>query len=417
MVGVSAALALQARGRQVTLIDAMAPGRQTSFGNAGVISRGSVVPPNTPAIWRNLHRFAGNRHPAVRYSAGHLARHGRWTYGFLRAATARRVAVTAEALNSLVADAVDRHAELMRDAAIEHRLRRTGWLKLFRGERSLAAFGVERAFYDRFGIGYRVLRGAQIAEVEPHLAPIFTAGVLVEDSASVDDPGAVVAAYADLFAARGGTILTAGIDELLADHRRRPAVRLSDGRTIEGDDVVVALGPWSAEVLARPGVRMPLGYERGYHRHYAPDGNSRIARPIHDVDGHYVVTPMERGIRVTTGIELADRDAPANPAQSQAVEPLMRQALAVGPPVEGGDWHGSRPSLPDGRPAIGAAPGLARVWCAFGHGHIGFSTGPISGELVAQMIVGEPPSIDVVPFDPGRFARRRRRFGVASNML
>jgi D-amino-acid dehydrogenase len=165
---------------------------------------------------------------------------------------------------------------------------------------------------------------------------------------------------------------------------------------------VVALGPWSADLLRPLGYRVPLAFERGYHQEFKPNPARSLSRPIHDADGSFVMTPMENGIRVSSGVELTARDAASSVAQLKAVVPLARGVAEFGEAV-GEVWRGARPTLPDSLPMIGAAPNHRGLWLAFGHQHIGFTTGPATGAAIGAMIAGRSPSFDVAAFAPGRY--------------
>jgi D-amino-acid dehydrogenase len=178
-------------------------------------------------------------------------------------------------------------------------------------------------------------------------------------------------------------------------------VVLADGE-IFARHVVVALGPWSSDILRPLGYRVPLAFERGYHREFKPNPARSLRRPIHDADGSFLMTPMEQGIRVTSGVELTGRDAPSSFAQLDQVVPLARGVVEFGDAV-GEVWRGSRPTLPDSLPMIGPAPRHAGLWLAFGNQHIGFTTGPATGAAIAAMIGGAQPPYDVAPFAPGRY--------------
>jgi D-amino-acid dehydrogenase len=165
---------------------------------------------------------------------------------------------------------------------------------------------------------------------------------------------------------------------------------------------VVALGPWSADLLRPLGYRVPLAYERGYHREFKPNPARSLQRPIHDAEGSFLMSPMENGIRVTSGVELTDRDAPSSFAQLDQVVPLARGVVEFGEAV-GDPWRGARPTLPDSLPMIGPAPRHAGLWLAFGNQHIGFTTGPATGTAIAAMIGGTAPPFDATPFAPSRY--------------
>jgi len=166
--------------------------------------------------------------------------------------------------------------------------------------------------------------------------------------------------------------------------------------------VVVALGPWSADLLRPLGYHVPLAFERGYHQEFKPNPARSLRRPIHDAEGSFLMTSMEQGIRVTTGVELTARDAPSSFAQLDSVVPLARGVVEFGAAV-GEPWRGARPTLPDSLPMIGPAPRHSGLWLAFGNQHIGFTTGPATGAAIAAMIAGTQPPFHAAPFSPGRY--------------
>ena len=404
IVGVSIAAHLVRRGQTVVLIDRRPPGRATSAGNAGVISRGSVLPLNAPALWRALPAYALNRSPSVRYDARALPRLLPWLARFLAGATPARARATAVAMNGLLAGALDAHIELMDAAGARHRLRPTGYMKLFRTEPAFRRNAAERAVLTDFGIVHDVLDAPALRILEPHLAPAFSHAVLVRDSASVDDPAAVTAAYADWVRHQGGTLLRAtvqAIDRTPDGYR----LRTDAGDALDAETVVIAAGPWSGDLMAGLGLRVPLAAERGYHRRFGLIGNRRLGRPVHDVEGHYVMTCLGDAVQVSTGVELADRDAPSTGHQLARAETAARTAFSFGEPL-GETWRGARPSLPDGRPMIGPVAGWPGLWCAFGHGHVGLSAGPVTGRLLAEaMTTGQVPDV-LRPFAPDRYLGR-----------
>ena len=168
-------------------------------------------------------------------------------------------------------------------------------------------------------------------------------------------------------------------------------------------DAVVALGPWSDEVLAAQGIRVPLGVKRGYHMHYRAKGNATLARPVIDTDNGFALVAMTRGIRLTTGAEFTTRDAPATPVQLARVEPVARAMFPLEERIEATPWLGARPYLPDMVPMIGPVTGRAGLWADFGHHHLGFTLGPVSGRLLAELITGAATFTDPHPYRVERF--------------
>lgn len=406
MVGVSCALEFQSRGWTVTLLDRRAPGQETSWGNAGVLASSSLIPFNNPMLWRSLPRLLAHRSPALRHDPFYALRRLPWVVAFLARARAAPFEQTAAALDGLIRLSRQTHDQWMREAGVAHRLRDNGWLFLYRSQAAFDAAAPAREVYARFGVQTEALDAAGLRALEPDLAPIFPRALWFSGSASVDSPGAVVQAYAERFAARGGRLLCDEVCGLQPDPASPAgwAVRTAAGRTLSAQQVVVALGPWSRNALQRwCGLTIPMAYERGYHMHHAAAGAARLQRPIYDTGGGYVLSPMEQGLRLSTGVEWADLDAPSRTTQLDLAQAAARQAFPLGEALDATAWRGARPTLPDSRPMIGPAPGRAGLWLALGHQHIGFATGPGTARVLADLMQGQRPEIDPAPFRPLRF--------------
>ena len=406
-VGVSSAIHLQRRGWRVTLVDRGEPGGGTTHGNAGVINPGSIVPLNSPDLHRVLAGLLGNRHAALRYDRRHVLAELPWALAYLRASKTRAATETARALATLTRDVLEEHRALMQRTGNLHRLTEVGWLKAYRRSRDPGHTSFEERLLAECGIATVRHDAASLAELEPALKPIFVAATELPGGGLVDRPGELFAEHAARFVADGGTLERR---EVTGVEATETGLRLcTDGPGLACGRLVIAAGPWSGELLASVGYEVPLGVERGYHAHYEPTGEHRLGRSVHDVDASYVVGPMGGALRVTTGVELAPRDAPSNLAQLEQVEPRVREAIDIGERTPERVWRGARPTLPDSRPAIGAVPGRDDLWVNFGHQHIGMMSGPVSGKLLAQLVSGETPDIDMKPFSPGRWVRRAPR--------
>jgi D-amino-acid dehydrogenase len=399
IVGVSAAYAARQRGLSVILVDRREPGSETSYGNAGILSSGSISPLNNPSLWKALPKYLTNRHAALRWNPAWAIQNIDWIVRFLANATPSRIRPRAAALHGLIGASLKLHREWIVKADAAQRIRETGWLKAWRSD-AVAAAKAEQALLAEFGIESRLLDRQAISALEPSILPVYKVGLLHTQTASVDSPGAVVKAYARMFAGSGGEIRQSDITAIVPDGDGWRVV-LADG-AISARHVVVALGPWSADLLRPLGYRVPLAYERGYHREFKPNPARSLQRPIHDAEGSFLMTPMENGIRVTSGVELTARDAPSSFAQLDQVVPLARGVVEFGDAV-GEPWRGARPTLPDSLPMIGPAPRHAGLWLAFGNQHIGFTTGPATGAAIAAMIGGAAPPFDVSAFSPGRY--------------
>ncbi len=185
------------------------------------------------------------------------------------------------------------------------RIRETGWLKAWRSD-NLAAAKADQDALTAYGIKSELLDRQAISALEPNILPVYSVGLLHTQTASVDSPGNVVKAYAKMLSGSGGEVRRAEIKSISPDGDGWRVV-LSDGE-LRARHVVVALGPWSADLLRPLGYRVPLATERGYHREYRPNPSRKLLRPIHDAENAFLMTPMENGIRVTSR-RRADRRA------------------------------------------------------------------------------------------------------------
>jgi D-amino-acid dehydrogenase len=402
MVGVSAALHLQKRGRDVILIDRHArAGEETSFGNAGLIECASVFPYMFPRDFGQLLQYAMNRAPQARYQLSDLPTVLPWLVRYFIASSPERALHSAMAELPLIQRSLIEHEALIAEAQVPELLRRTGWLKLFRLKASLAnAVGeLERA--KQYGVLGEVLDARAIRLREPSLSGEFAGAIHWPTPGFVPDPGGLAKAYAALFTRKGGRFLV-GDARTLEQVNGGWRVAGSDGAAV-AREVVVALGPWSDLVFGRLGYSIPLGVKRGYHLHLAPHGNAVLSQPVLDSDFGYLLAPMNRGIRLTTGVEFARRDAPPTPIQLRQALPRAQKLFPLADAIDAKPWMGARPCLPDMLPVIGKAPRHPGLWFDFGHQHHGLTLGPATGRLLAEMMTGEPPFADPKPFAVERF--------------
>lgn len=402
MVGVSAALELQKRGRNTVLVDRRPAAEETSYGNAGIIQREGVMPYPFPRDLGKILRYALNREPEAHLHWRALPYIAPWLYQYWRNGSKDRVMATARAANPLISECLDAHKAWIEDAGVGHLVGDTGYLQLYRTPERLAATIAEKSeTRDLFGVTFDELDAAGVSKLEPNLTERFVGAVHVTQPSSVSDPEALGKAYADLFRKSGGTFSTADA-RTLEEIEGGWQVQNVDG-PIQAAEAVIALGPWSNEILKGLGLSVPLMGKRGYHMHYAASGNASLSRPVLDVENGFVLAPMTQGIRLTTGAEFARFGAPPTPVQLKQVEPIARTIFPLAERVEQEAWLGSRPCLPDMLPAISPINGKKGLWANFGHHHLGFTLGPISARLLADMITGAEPFTDPTPYRIDRF--------------
>ncbi|MGF6776836.1 NAD(P)/FAD-dependent oxidoreductase [Paraburkholderia sp. GAS334] len=401
IVGVSSALHLQDRGRRVALVDRRGPGEETSFGNAGLIERSSIVPYGFPRRFGTLLRYARNASTDLYWDYKAIPSYASWLARFWWESSPERLAGAARDMLPLIQRCVTEHDALIARADLGALVHDGGWIEAFRTQ---AAFDDEApaAEVSARENGLRVvpLDAAALRAREPGLAEGFCGALHWLDPKSVANPGALTKGYARLFEAGGGTLLTGDATTLLAEDDAW-TVQTTAGR-ISAKEVVVALGPWSDTVFGPLGYRIPLRTKRGYHMHYEPV-RQILSVPVVDTEKGYVIAPMQGRLRLTTGVEIARRGAPPTSVQLERAERIAKPVFGLGARADAAPWLGMRPCTPDMRPVIGPASRHRGLWFAFGHNHHGLTLGPVTGRLLAEMMTGMTPFTDPRPYRAERF--------------
>ncbi len=406
IVGVSVAVHLQRRGFDVTLVDRRNPGEETSYGNAGLIQREGVVPYGFPREIGLLIRYMINNRIDAHYHMTALPAAAPFLLRYWWHSAPARHRQIALAYAPLIENSVSEHEDLIKASGAEALIGKRGWQKAFRTEkvRDLEIAQAEGWRKD-FGVAYQALDANELASAEPHIKPGFVGALRWLEPWTVLSPLKLTQAYAKLFQSLGGRFVRGEATTLKRKAGGRGwSVETAEG-TVDAETAVLALGPWARELTAALGYRIPHGIKRGYHMHYTAEGNAVLNDWTMDAERGYFLAPMSQGIRLTTGAEFADRDAPKSPVQVDRAEAVARTVFPLGKRIDPEPWMGARPCTPDMMPVIGKAPRHDDLWFAFGHAHHGLTLGPVTGRLVAEMMAGEKPFLD-----PNAF--RAERFGV-----
>lgn len=401
IVGVCTGLALQRRGWAVTLMDRLEPGQGCSFGNAGILAAQAVVPIALPGLMAQLPRllFDADSPLVIRWRS--LPDTWRWLLHFRRAATLERATRSADAMKALYGNTVELHQALARDAGVDELVRAMPGLYVHRDP---AAIDVVNSLAWQLrrerGAQIDVLEGAALRAAEPELSPSYTRAVRMGAMGYTTNPLRLTQAYAALFVRQGGQIRRA---DVRAIEPGGAAVRVHTGpASLDADAVVIAAGAWSG-TLARPlGLNLPLIAERGYHMTFAEPG-VRLRHVVSDVEKHFAVTAMEPGLRIAGTEELGRADDPPSWRRAERLTTHLHQLFPQANLSRGTRWIGPRPGTPDSLPAIGPLPGHSNIFIAAGHGHLGLTGAPRTGQLVAALVCGAPTDIALDAYAPGRF--------------
>jgi len=405
IVGVCAASWLQRDGHSVFLIDSGEPGRGASFGNAGCFNGSSVTPVAMPGVMWNVPRWLSDPLAPLALRWRYLPAIAPWLWRFARAGTPEKARAAARALRPLVGPTLEALKPLVSAAGAEHLVHRLGHLYVYRSAESREK--------DRFAWDLRRENGVEIDEfdadelrqLEPALSRDYVRGVLVRENGHTSNPLELVKRLVEHFVRSGGELVRAQAYGFRLEDARLAAIETDIGELPAGIAIVCA-GAYSKSLAAALGDKAPLETERGYHLMIRePEAMPRI--PTADADGKFVATPMDTGLRFAGTVELAGLSAPPDWRRAHILLDQGRKmlpALAASYREEKiSVWMGHRPSLPDSLPVLGPSSATPDVIYAFGHGHVGMTSAPMTGKIVADLVTGRPPSIDIRPFSAGRF--------------
>lgn len=404
VVGVCSAAWLSKAGCDVTLIDSGPVGEGASFGNAGNLSPGGVVPYLIPGFLREVPRWLLDPAGPLAIRPMYFPRVASWMRAAVKASQTESALKTSRAMRELHRGTFDAYDELTRGTEAAKLIEHCG--QLYVSERAGYAQGSQLVQFMREAAGVKtiVLDGGEIRELEPSLAPIFKSGLLLPDNGRCKNPHKLVLGIAEEATRRGVRIERGKVTGFNTGGGIVQSI-VVDGSVKPVDRVVIAAGAASGLLSAELGTPLPVEAERGYHITIADPGvMPRI--PVTHRDAAFACAPMDVGLRLAGTAEFAGLDAPPN---WQRAELLKAQAQRMFPGVRLDKvtrWAGNRPSLPDGLPVLDQAPNFGNAWFAFGNSHFGMSAGSVMGKLAAELVTGRTPSIDLAPFSAVRFQRR-----------
>ncbi|GGB33222.1 D-amino-acid dehydrogenase [Roseibium aquae] len=401
IVGLSTAAVLVQRGCSVTILDRDAVAAGASRGNAAAIAWTDVAPLASPGIWKDAIKWMMDPLGPLTVRPAYALKILPWMLRFLAASRPAQVAASTKALAALNAGALPAWDRLWRASGTHNQVRYDGCLEVFTDLRKLAATRASWAEQRRYGIEVRELSSVGIRDLEPALSDKVVGGALVPGWAQVDDPYHLCLDLADWLKTQGVHFQTACV-EAVQPGADWVDLRTAQGDTVRADKAVIACGAWSKSLAAQLGDRVPLDTERGY--------NITVSNPGVDLlrfimlPGHgFVLSPLSTGLRIGGAVEFGGLDLPANWKRVSAMVTRAKEIVPGLQACEGKTWMGFRPSLPDSLPVIGLASASPHICYAFGHAHHGLTQAATTGELSAQLLFGETPSIDLAPFGAQRF--------------
>ena len=400
MVGVMTAINLAQRGEQVCVIDRDEPGMAASFGNAGVVSPWSITPNSMPGLWRKLPGMLASREKPIWVGGRFWPKMIPWGLRFLSKGTEQQYRKGADAMFALCRPSVALYREHLTKAGRPDLLADSYYIHAFRDNDPSRWDGLDYQVRREKGAELEWAERERLQEVEPALGDLYQSAVLIKGQARLRSPIDTIKALVAYAAVLGVRFVRADIADIRKEGDRWLAC--GNDAVITGEKLVVCAGVWSKKLLDKVGITLPLVAERGYHLE-VPDSGITLAHSIMDMEAKTVTSSMANGLRVAGAAEF---DALETPGVDWR-EALMRRQVGEMFPGINADaarfWMGRRPSLPDSLPVIGPIDANANLFGAFGHSHHGIMMAPMTGQVIADMVIGNTPEIDMAPYHVGRF--------------
>ena len=401
IIGTALAYALQQRGREVIVVDREGPGSGASFGNMASIAVTEFMPASRPSVWKQIPGWLLDPEGPVRVRPSYMPRLVPWFLRFIAASRPSRLRDLEAQGAALCQRVYDDLLPLLKDTGLDGELTKEGCLCLYANDDELRADRDHIDILKRFGFAHEFLDRPAIRALEPEISNRIAMAVLFPQNRTIRDPYRLVLRLADAVRGRGGRIETGEVTGFTRGEGIRE-VCLKDGRRIAADEVVICAGAHTARLARLLDEPFPLETERGYHTQIMSPG-IELRHSIIWPARAFMVTPTAGGIRVGGTVEMAGLDAPPDYRRSKVT---VRRAMEALPNLRcdnASEWMGHRPALPDTVPVMSASARTRGVFYATGHGHLGLTYAATTARLMADLITGVKPPIDLHPYRVDRF--------------
>ena len=397
--GVCNALFLQKKGFEVTLFDRDEPGNSATYGNAGHFSPYASVPLNRPDVLADIPSMLLSSRGPLALKWNYVFKMIPWFIKFIMNCSKKNMMHTAKNMHQILALALPAYDELFEEVDINGLVENKGIIYIW-NDKNLKSRELENSIRKELGVDHQILSPKEIHDLEPNIKPIYHGGVFYNYARHARNPKKILIKLFENFIQKGGKFLKLNVQELNFDDNK-PVIRSEVQRFIF-DKLVITCGAFSKQLTDKLHENIPLDTERGYHIHFK-DYDHLISRPVVHANYGFGMTPMEQGLRVVGTVEFGGLN---NPLTKARIKNLIENAKEMldGLPEHEDEWLGFRPSLPDFLPVIGPSKNYKNVFYSFGHHHLGWTLGAISGKIISKMITNENTNLDLKPYSSLRFS-------------
>ena len=398
--GISNALFLQKKGFNVTIFDRDEPGSHAaSYGNAGHFSPYASLSLNRTDVLADVPAMLLSSTGPLSLKWNYVPKMIPWFMKFIFNTTKNKMMHTAKNMHQILDLALPAYDELFDEIDLEGLVENKGILYIW-NEKDLKSRELEIKVRDELGVQQQLVNKKEIHDLEPNIKPFYHGGVYYPYARHARNPKKILLKFFELFLKKGGKFEKQDVKQIEFNDEF-PTIQ-TDSQKFDFDKIIIACGAFSKKLTDKLGERIPLDTERGYHIHFK-NCDHLLSRPVIFSNRGFGITPMEQGLRVVGTVEFGGLD---NPLSKSRIKNLINNAkyMLDDLPEHEDEWLGFRPTLPDFLPVMGPSKNHKNVFYCFGHHHLGWTLGPISGKIVSGMIAKENTNLNLDPYSSLRFS-------------
>ena len=397
--GISNALFLQKKGFEVTVFDREEVGSPAaSYGNAGHFSPYASLSLNRTDVLADVPAMLMSSTGPLALKWNYVPKMIPWFIKFILNTSKNKMMHTARNMHQILDLALPAYDELFDEIDLEGLVENKGILYIW-NDKDLKSRELEIKVRKELGVKQQLVNKNEIHDLEPNIKPFYHAGVYYPYARHARNPKKILLKLFELFIKKGGKFNKMNVQDINFDDDS--PVFITDNNRYSFDRVVIACGAFSKRLTDKLDEKIPLDTERGYHVHFK-DCDHLLNRPVIFSNRGFGITPMEQGLRVVGTVEFGGLDNPLSKSRIKNLIDNAKYMLGDLPDHED-EWLGFRPTLPDFLPVMGPSKNHKNVFYCFGHHHLGWTLGPISGKIVSGMIAKENTNLNLDPYSSARF--------------
>ena len=401
--GICSGLQLIKKGIPVTVFDRYDPlsseFKSASYGNAGHFSPYAVLQFNRPDILYDVPKMLFSSNGPLALKWGYVPKMTQWFLHYLKNCNKKSMLYTAKYMHQILNLSIDSYEEIFREIDTTNLVEKKGIIYVWTNQ-NLKSRNLEIKVRSDLGIEQKLLTQKEILELEPNLSPVFDSGVIFESAMHAKDPHGILKEIFKLFLKKGGKFIKEDVKSLKQISESETVIK-SENREYSFEKTVIASGAFSKNLTDQLGEKIPLDTERGYHVHFK-DMAHLISRPVIFLDRGFGMTPMNQGLRAVGTVELGGLK---NPISKKRIGYVIKCAKELLPQLKEheDEWLGFRPTLPDFLPILGPSLKNKNIIYAFGHHHLGWTLGAVTGKIISGIVADEKTNLDLSPYSSSRF--------------